>query len=266
MDLSSLEGPPILNSRFSSPPALRTHHAIPHIRLENVQSPVSPLESNSWDLPRRPASMSAIPPHNKPSNRASDRFWQSIQPESTSSNHRTGAPRSHRSHSSGCTTSRRLSTSTSSNTHARATLAPPSPQTTRSTPRQHSSSISTPHQLVWAESEQIWILTTRTAPPSSLAPQHHHHHRSLSSLAPVPNPTSPTTRLVHSRSMEIYPSAPMADVWNDVHDPNDLPPPYEQHIFDRPLGPIMPAVRRVPQEEVRQARTSRWAAIGRRVT
>jgi hypothetical protein len=67
--------------------------------------------------------------------------------------------------------------------------------------------------------------------------------------------------LSHSRSMDSYPSA---DYFGDLES-DDLPPPYEHHIFDQPLGPIIPVVTRVRPEEVPH-RGSRWAAIGRRVT
>ncbi|KAL3463867.1 hypothetical protein BJX64DRAFT_114104 [Aspergillus heterothallicus] len=279
MDLSSLEGPPMLDCRFSSA-APSTHSVIPHIRLENIQSPVSPLDSNSWDLPPRPASTSAIiPPRSK---YPSTGFWQSMHPAgSSSSNHVTSAPRSQPMQSTGYTASYRPSSSSGSNSHNNATgpltsastttLLSTSQPTPRPTTRPHSSSYSNPHQLVWIESEQIWILTTRTTPPSAHAP-HHHHHRSRSSLAPAPNPNfaagAGTTGLSHSRSMELYPSAStsITEFWGDATEPEDLPPPYEQHIFDQPLGPILPAVRRVPREEVQQIRGSRWSEIGRRVT
>jgi hypothetical protein len=278
MDLSSLEGPPMLDTRFSSPAP--STHSVPHIRLEDVTSPVSPLDSSSWDLPPRPASTSAIPPRNKYPNISSNGFWQSMHPESSSaSNHITTAPRSHPAESSSHAASYRPSTASNQNTHtstsAAFSSAISSPQPTRPITRPHSSSLSTPHQLVWVESEQIWILTTRTTPPSTITPPHHlhPHYRPHSSLAPIPNPSFATgtgigapSTLSHSRSMEMNPSTSIREYWGDINDPEDQPPPYEQHIFDRPLGPILPAVRRVPREEVQQIRGSRWAAIGRRVT
>ncbi|KAL2829854.1 hypothetical protein BJY01DRAFT_122693 [Aspergillus pseudoustus] len=284
MDLSSLEGPPMVDGRFSSP-VPSTHSVVPHIHLEDIQSPVSPLESNSWNLPPRPASTSAIPPRHKYANMTSNGFWQSMHPESSSSssNRVTSAPRSLQAQSSSYTASYRPSTPTNSNIHINATLSAATTSTssssllstsqpTRSTSRPYSSSISNPHQLVWVESEQIWILTTRTTPPSTLAPGHY-HGRSRSSSGRVLNSSfvtgpSYTSTLSHSRSMELYPSAStsITEFWGNANEPEDLPPPYEQHIFDQPLGPIMPAVRRVPREEVQQIRGSRWAAIGRRVT
>ncbi|CEN60000.1 hypothetical protein ASPCAL02441 [Aspergillus calidoustus] len=275
MDLSSLEGPPMLDNTFSSP-ALSTH-SVPHIRLEDVTSPVSPLDSNSWDLPPRPASTSAIPPRSKYPNISSNGFWQSMHPDSSSaSNHVTTAPRSHPAEPSSHAASYRPSTASNLNTHTNTSVglstAISSPQPTRSIARPHSSSLSTPHQLVWVESEQIWILTTRTT-PSTLTPPHHlhPHYRSHPSLAPAPNPSFATrtgapSTLSHSRSMELNSSTSITEFWGDINDPEDLPPPYEQHIFDRPLGPILPAVRRVPREEVQQIRESRWSAVGRRVT
>ncbi|KAJ0419067.1 hypothetical protein BJY00DRAFT_314324 [Aspergillus carlsbadensis] len=272
MDLSSLEGPPMLDSRFSSPAP--STHSVPHIRLDGVTSPVSPLDTNSWDLPPRPASTSAIPPRSKCPNISSNGFWQSIHPDSRSaSNHRTTVPRSHLAEPSSHTAPYRSSAARNPITQTNTGAAISSPQPTRPITRPHSSSLSTPHQLVWVESEQIWILTTRITPPSTLTPPHHLHpqYRPHLSLAPVPNPSFATGRgtpstLTHSRSMELNPSTSITEFWGDVNDPEDLPPPYEQHMFDRPLGPILPAVRRVPREEVQQIRGSRWAAIGRRVT
>ncbi|KAL4871750.1 hypothetical protein BDV12DRAFT_163770, partial [Aspergillus spectabilis] len=236
MDLSSLEGPPIADTRFSSPASSANN--IPHIRLEHDLSPVSPMETRRWDLPPRPASASAIPTRSKYSDTGSNGFWQSINPNDN--------PASYQRHHQ----YRSLRPGVNQPTN---TLSP-SPSRP---PRTHSNSVSAPHQLVWIESEQIWILTAITS-MSTPAP----HQRPHSSLSPMFSSGAADRggALSHSRSMGSYSSA---NHFGDL-EPDDLPPPYEQHIFDQPLGPILPAVTRVRPEEVPH-HGSRWAAIGRRV-
>ncbi|CBF74518.1 predicted protein [Aspergillus nidulans FGSC A4] len=82
-------------------------------------------------------------------------------------------------------------------------------------------------------------------------------HSSMSSLGPSRGMAS----ISHFQPMNNYNST---DLLADTHS-DDVPPPYEQHVFDQPLGPILPAVTRVNHEESPQ-RGSRWTAIGRRVT
>ncbi|KAL5333646.1 hypothetical protein BJX70DRAFT_403369 [Aspergillus crustosus] len=238
MDLSSLEGPPIPDTRFTNPDSRAND--VPHIRLEHVLSPVSPLESRRWNLPPRPASASAIPtrPNTKsPSSTGSNSFWQSINPNEN--------PNSYR---------RAQQTQSLSPWVSQQTTEPQS--TSRYRP--YLSSVSAPHQLVWVESEQIWMLTT-AASTSTPSP----HQRSHSSLSPMfdSGPVGGRNTLSHSRSMDSY---PMAEWFGDL-EPEDLPPPYEQHIFDQPLGPFLPTITRVRAEDVPH-RGSRWAAIGRRVS
>ncbi|KAL4911519.1 hypothetical protein BDW74DRAFT_9130 [Aspergillus multicolor] len=239
MDLSSLEGPPIADARFSNPAQSAAN--IPQIRFDTTFSPVSPLgPNNSWDLPPRPASTSAIPPRNKYSNTSSNEFWQSMHPNVTERRFRTPPNQ---------TLNPELSRGVSHFTTT--TTLSPTPRSSRP----HSNSVSTPHQLVWVESEQIWIVTARTTSPT---PALHERPRSSSSN---PGPSGGTSSLSRSRHMNRYSSA---DFLTDT-DLDDLPPPYEQHVFDQPLGPILPAVTRVRPEELPH-RGSRWAAIGRRVT
>ncbi|BCS27411.1 uncharacterized protein APUU_60459A [Aspergillus puulaauensis] len=253
MDLSSLEGPPIRDSRFSSPTPSAA--SVPHIRLEDTFSPVSPMNTNTWDLPPRPASTSAIASRSKYPNTGSNGLRPNIHPNEYNARQNYRTPPNQSLHPG---VSRGVSH------HSGATLSPCRP------PRTHSSSVSSPHQLVWIESEQIWVLTTRTMTPTQ--PQRPQYSRSspgsgantgsqfpsrtTNSYPPHPaNPYPP-------QSTNLYP--PTADFAVDT-EPEDLPPPYEQHVFDQPLGPILPAVARVLPEEIPQ-RGSRWAAIGRRVS
>ncbi|KAL4790734.1 hypothetical protein BDV19DRAFT_393791 [Aspergillus venezuelensis] len=239
MDLSSLEGPPITDSRFSSP-APSTFN-VPHIRLENTFSPVSPMESSTYDLPPRPASTSALPPLSKNPNTSSPGFYQTLHPNNTERSFRTPP---NQSLNPGI--SQRVSHFTAStNTHS------PTPRTSRP----YSNSVSTPHQLVWVESEQIWLLTTRSASPP-LEP----YQRPTSSRS---NPSSSSWGASsHSQSMGLYPSM---DYALDA-DPTDLPPPYEAHVFDRPLGSSVPSTTRLQPQQPPAPRRSRWDAIGRRVS
>lgn len=253
MDLSSLEGPPIRDSRFSSPTPSAA--SVPHIRLEDTFSPVSPMNTNTWDLPPRPASTSAIASRSKYPNTGSHGLRPNIHPNEYNARQNYRTPPNQSLHPG---VSRGVSH------HSGATLSPCRP------PRTHSSSVSSPHQLVWIESEQIWVLTTRTTTPTQ--PQRPQYSRSspgsganTGSQFPSrttnsypPHPTNPYP----PQSMNLYP--PTADFAVDT-EPEDLPPPYEQHVFDQPLGPILPAVARVLPEEIPQ-RGSRWAAIGRRVS
>ncbi|RDW93328.1 uncharacterized protein DSM5745_00650 [Aspergillus mulundensis] len=236
MDLSSLEGPPIADTRFSNPAQSAAN--IPQIRFDTTFSPVSPLGPNSWDLPPRPASTSALSPRSKHSNTSSNDFWQSMHPNVTERSFRTPPNQS-------------LNPGSSRGFSRFTTTLTPAPRSSRP----HSNSVSTPHQLVWVESEQIWIVTART---TSHTPALHERPRSSSSN---PGQAGETASISRSRLMNRYSSA---DLLTDT-DTDDLPPPYEQHVYDQPIGPILPAVTRVRPEELPQ-RGSRWAAIGRRVT
>ncbi|KAL4919319.1 hypothetical protein BDW62DRAFT_199929 [Aspergillus aurantiobrunneus] len=240
MDLSSLEGPPITDSRFSSPTPSTTN--IPRIRLDNTFSPVSPLDSNHWNLPRRPASTDAIPPRNKYSNTESNGLWQNIHPNCSNNNN---------------SSSSRTNFRTPPNQSLRPGLSRgPSHFTDTLSPahrpsRSLSNGASTPHQLVWVESEQIWFLTTGATAPTSIP------HQGLQPPRLNPGLTGGGA----SRLMDRFASTNyLEDTETD-----DLPPPYEQHVFDQPLGPIVQPVTRARPEEVPH-RGSRWAAIGRRAS
>ncbi|KAL4938491.1 hypothetical protein BDV06DRAFT_215049 [Aspergillus oleicola] len=238
MDLSSLEGPPITDSRFSSPAP--STFSVPHIRLEDTTSPVSPMEPNTYDLPPRPASTSAIPPHRKYPNTNTPGFYQALHPNNTERSFRTPP---NQSLNPGIL--QRVSHfTTSTNTFL------PTPRSCRP----YSNSVSTPHQLVWLESEQIWLLTARSVNPTPEPYQRPQSSRS--------NPGSSSLGISHSRSMGLCSSM---DYALDI-DPDDLPPPYEAHVFDRPLGPIAPAVPRVQPQQAPAPCRSRWDAIGRRVS
>ncbi|KAL3437891.1 hypothetical protein BDV09DRAFT_138445 [Aspergillus tetrazonus] len=235
MDLSLLEGPPIADTRFSN--VTQGAVNIPQIQFDTTLNPVSPLGPDGWDLPPRPASTSAIPPHNKYSRTTSNSFWQSMHPNITERNFRT--PPNQSMNAGPSRDSSHLTTTPASSSRSS---------------RPHSNSVSTPHQLVWLESEQIWIVTAPTN--TTLAPP----ERSYSSLSSL-GPSGGMASISHSQSMNNYNST---DLLADTHS-DDVPPPYEQHVFDQPLGPILPAVTRVNQQESPQ-RGSRWTAIGRRVT
>ncbi|KAL4787654.1 hypothetical protein BJX76DRAFT_353912 [Aspergillus varians] len=243
MDLSSLEGPPISYNRFSNPTPSAA--SVPHIRLDDTFNPVSPLESNSWDLPPRPASANAIPPRSKYTNSGSNGFWQSIHPNDNNNNNNRTNFRSPPNQSLQAGASHGLS-------YPANTLSPPS----RSS-RPNSNSVSTPHQLIWLESEQIWVLTTRTTSPTPHQRPHQRPRPSRSS----PGLTGAARSWSPSQSRNLYPPT---DYLGDA-ELDDQPPPYEQHVFDQPLGPILPAVTRVRPEDVPH-RGSQWVAIGRRVS
>lgn len=246
MDLSSLEGPPIRDSRFSGSPT-PSAASVPHIRLEHTFSPVSPMETNTWDLPPRPASTSAIAPRSKYPNAGSNGLQQNI-PHSNEYNARPNyrTPPNQSLHPE---VSREVA-------HRSGAMLSPS-----RAPRSHSNSVSSPHQLVWIESEQIWVLTTRTTTPTQ--PQRPQYSRSSPGSVANTGPQYPpqSTNPYPPQSTNLYP--PTADYEADI-EAEDLPPPYEQHVFDQPLGPILPAVARVCPEQIPQ-RGSRWTAIGRRV-
>ncbi|PTU17047.1 hypothetical protein P175DRAFT_0496570 [Aspergillus ochraceoroseus IBT 24754] len=230
MDLSSLEGLPIQDTRFcgsGSGSGSSWNNSTPHIILDHVESPVSPLDPVR-DLPPRPASTDATPRRRKyPGTASNAGIWQS----SPSPNPLPA------SQPSPC-----------------AILSSPAPRDTRT----HTSSLSTPHQLVWLESEQTWVLTTTTITTTTTT---------TTTATNPPTATTPTTLypsqyrtshrgLSHSRSMEVYPST----------EADDIPPPYEQHIYDQPLGPDPVVVRApAPPEVAPSAGGSRWAAVARRI-
>ncbi|RHZ59710.1 uncharacterized protein CDV56_102384 [Aspergillus thermomutatus] len=90
-------------------------------------------------------------------------------------------------------------------------------------PRPHS----TPRRLTWVESESIWIVTSPS--PGSPTSSSTWGDVNWSAAACRPPP------LQHSRSMD------MAFTHGQTQPaPDDLPPPYERHYFDRPLPPLPP--------------------------
>ncbi|PYI07211.1 hypothetical protein BO78DRAFT_93210 [Aspergillus sclerotiicarbonarius CBS 121057] len=256
MDLSSLEGPPISDPRFGVP-SRRSN--IPSIQLDmsTPLSPVSPLTPR--DIPPRPSSTDAI---FRP---RSQYTYRPREPEEE-------PPRCERCHS--------LQPPTVADSQQQPTpsptlnLPPPPPSssfTLHPAPRSRSVSDITPHQssypmlstttttvtttqavttttttqgnrLIWLESEKLWFLKPLPSESS----------RFLTDTAPRPTPNTQ------------YPPYSPSSVGSDLRFASttelyDIPPPYERHIYDRPLPPL-------PAEDRPRGGLygSRWTAVARR--
>ena len=256
MDLSSLEGPPIQDSRFN----------IPRIHLD-IDSPIWPttpihpaLRNN--DLPPRPASSGA-----DTTTTATPRYHRSTE---------TPPPRPK---------SQEITSPTSNLLHpvdGRGCWPLENPERrprARSQPRpsinQH---INSGDRLIWLDQERIWI---RIEPGYSSTAS---GNGKRTNDNPVPTTTTTTANnsnsntrrtptLSHSRSADSYLRGPPSinvdgtgmdiDMDMDDDDNDDLPPPYENHYYDPILTP-QPA-RPLTRQNHCRGRGSPWSAVARRM-
>ncbi|RAH73535.1 uncharacterized protein BO66DRAFT_225284 [Aspergillus aculeatinus CBS 121060] len=249
MDLSSLEGPPIADSRFTvSSESPKEYMTVPRIRLDTG------LAST---LPQRPASACDSP---RPK---ADYYPYSPQGRQDPSICRRCHFRIHSTGDLSTPSPREASPSTSS--YPALNLPPPPPsssfayspwasrsrsmtdltlQPTRTTgPVCRETSTQQASQLIWLESEELWVLK----PPSPLSSAPY-----LSPLAPRPI-HSATGRGGHPSSPSVF------DDYASDSEYSDQPPPYEHHIYDRPFVPLPDRAR-----EDGSSRRSRWSAVARR--
>ncbi|KAL5357946.1 hypothetical protein BJX96DRAFT_172995 [Aspergillus floccosus] len=269
MDLSSLEGPPI-----RTPSTSACGGPLPHIQLDT--SVLSPSHSDGeyemdWDravsgLPPRPASTHAFasPRHRSyqafdTSRAFDDRLGVGHITPSSSSHISSPRPRSSYAHPS---------------THT--TALPASPSRRRHPTRLQSHSFSSPHQLVWLDAEKIWVVmapapagppttantntnsytythTHATTPPArpslprlNTPANNYNHTYTHTHTTPTRHNSTPPT-LAHARSMDTF----FAN--GELLSPNyeDLPPPYERHIYDQQLAV--------------GAGVSQWTSVARRM-
>ncbi|KAF7125239.1 hypothetical protein CNMCM5793_001417 [Aspergillus hiratsukae] len=90
-----------------------------------------------------------------------------------------------------------------------------------------SSAQTRPRRLTWIESESIWVVTSPSTGPPTASATWGDVNWSAAAYRPPP--------LQHSRSMDMT----LAREAQPEPEPDDLPPPYERHYFDRPL-PLLP--------------------------
>ncbi|RAL09953.1 uncharacterized protein BO97DRAFT_151311 [Aspergillus homomorphus CBS 101889] len=233
MDLSSLEGPPIADSRFTvSLESSKEYMTVPRIHLDTGLASA---------LPHRPASACDSP-------RSKSDYCSYVIPQ------RQESSLCHHCHvrihsAASLSTSSPCGTRPSSSPYSTLNLPPPPPsssfayspwasrsrsmtdltlqptyvssQCPRESPAQHA------NQLVWVESEELWVL--KPPSPSSSAPY-------LSPLAPRPM-QSATRRSTHPASPSAF------DGYASDSDYSDQPPPYEHHIYDQPFVPLPDRVR-----------------------
>ncbi|PLB42021.1 uncharacterized protein BDW47DRAFT_122453 [Aspergillus candidus] len=273
MDLSSLEGPPIPITRLSESPSppispfndadLAAQH-IPRIQLDlNLPADIT------WDL-------SPVPIPNKhtyhppPTQQQSTPSWSGVEtlwettysrPSSRNTLHNDHDDLSHRP--------------------PQRTLSPSGAGSSRPS-HGHSRSESSAHQqLVWLDSENIWVfVNSAPASPVSRPCWASHptlaHSRSMESTTSSASSSTPAHMNAVDRTPRLRDSA-VLDV-ADMSLPAAMllpppPPPYERHIYDRPLPPL-------PHEAGgtggggfcgggggREGRrgSSRWAAVARRI-
>ncbi|KAI9934266.1 hypothetical protein ASPWEDRAFT_170107 [Aspergillus wentii DTO 134E9] len=249
MDLSSLEGPPINDPRFTipSPSPRRRYMNIPRVQLEHVSLAQTPLDRTHHQqrgiIPPRPSSAGSLLPQNKHSSR--DRAHHARCNRSNGNLHPTWPCGHH--------------------------LSPDTVHLHPSEARLQSQRV---YQLVWLESERIWAMVEcssssgcpdRSESPSPPLPRPANSvpaspvssatipsNASTTTLAPPPTVTSPPRyplpSLIHTQSMDDR-------LWEDMLDQGkEGPPSYENHYYDRFVPPMRSAVRE-----------SRWTEIARRI-
>ncbi|KAF9886927.1 hypothetical protein FE257_010668 [Aspergillus nanangensis] len=267
MDLSSLEGPPIhIRDQRPSVPSWGGS-VVPHIQLDT--SVLSPSLSETdcepdWDrgvsrLPPRPASTDPVLPVPRHHHRYSTIETNSFRSPGDYLDARGSHYAPMNNHAGIAVSSPRPQSSHSSHPALPHHGPPPSshasPSLRRPSIRHHSHSVSSPHQLVWLDTEKIWVLTT-PAPVSTpgdwpsrrpLPPPIMTNMNTPATSNIYPTAHSQPTTLPHTQSMETY----FAN--NDLMSPDydDLPPPYGQHMYDQQLAS--------------GAGVSRWTAVARRV-
>lgn len=266
MDLSSLEGPPIQDSRFN----------ISRIHLD-IDSPIWPttpihpaLRNNNNDLPPRPASSGA---DTTTTPTATPRYHKTaeiptVRPKSeeiTSPTLNLLHPVDHRGFWPLENPERR----------PRARSQP------RPSSNQHGNS---GDRLIWLDQERIWIRIE----PGHSSTGTGNGKRAMNDN-PVPTATTTTTNnnirrpptLSHSRSADSYLRGPPSmnvdgtgmdmdmdvdvdmDMDMDITNNDDLPPPYENHYYDPILSP-QPA-RPLTRQNHCRGRVSPWSAVARRM-
>ncbi|GIK02456.1 hypothetical protein Aspvir_006512 [Aspergillus viridinutans] len=207
MDLSTLEGPPIHNPRLAN---RACNMSVPQIHLDHAFF-ISP-ETEGFHLLQRPASADAhaLPRRTKYLNPACIRHTArprlrvdagpAVELDSTVRSSPSHNHSHRHSHSHG---------------HSNSDLS--SFSSTRSRPR----------RLTWVESESIWVVTSPSAGSPTASSTWGDVNWSAAAYRPPP--------LQHSRSMDMTLAHAQAHP-----EPDDLPPPYERHYFDRPLPPLPP--------------------------
>ncbi|RJE26449.1 hypothetical protein PHISCL_01250 [Aspergillus sclerotialis] len=255
MDLSSLEGPPIHDPRFTIAPS---HPNLPRIHLEYPVSSQNHTERRLQQiLPTRPASADTIPfqygrfrnrDHLTPRQSSSSR--RSLSTISLRSTRRSSlsnrSPGSDFLHGRAQNDYRRSQHGDSSsldippNPHL---LPQPQPQRTMG-------------ELVWLENENMWVVSEPLSLPLSSGP---------------PNSYPPAQQRSPTLAMPTIEPQP----WMDETLDDDLPPSYESHYFDRVLTVQPRETEPEPEMPVQDAPvigtattqpdTSRWTAVARRV-
>ncbi|GFF29753.1 hypothetical protein IFM61606_01519 [Aspergillus udagawae] len=253
MDLSTLEGPPIHNPRLADPACTMS---VPQIHLDHAffTSPETegfhllqrPASADAHALPRRTRYLSPACIRHTARPRHGDEAGPAVELNSTvRSSH---SPNNRHSHSH-----------VHSYRHSNSDLSSFSPAQRR------------PRRLTWVESERIWVVTSSPAGSPTSSSTWGDVNWSAAAFRPPP--------LQHSRSMDVTLAHSQA-----LPQPDDLPPPYERHYFDRPLPPLPPGVEMDPSvggsaysqsmslhsgysdsDSHSHAGASRWTEIARRM-
>ncbi|KAE8383595.1 hypothetical protein BDV26DRAFT_93180 [Aspergillus bertholletiae] len=241
IDLSSLEGPPVIYRPHSTNP----YSGIPSIQLDYS---ALPLEAHDGlpSHPPRPASADPVPSSRQKSpSIASGVSWHrrergNIQhPANLTPGNgiRHGVPE------------RRVDYPA-----ARRPISHPGPSSPLSLFNSHpgverpvrTQSASPSHQLIWLDEQNIWVRAHITV--------------STSSYPTTANIPGQVPTLTHSRSMDTYFTNTSE---RDPDIPTSPPPPYERHIFDQPI--TSPGVSRGESSSRMPEHDSMWTAVaGRR--
>ncbi|KAE8149627.1 hypothetical protein BDV25DRAFT_124331 [Aspergillus avenaceus] len=248
IDLSSLEGPPIDPRPHSTEPSWGND--IPDVYRYSSAGPSGPPRPASAD----PAQGS----RSKSPSAVSGASWQRhgrdnvqrsthLTPENAIGNgtfHRrvnhstTARPNSYLGHSSP------------------SSIFDPYPESQRAISQTRAQSASPAEQLVWLDNHSVWVRANDVPMPLTLNTGNRGVER--------PNARRPPA-LAHSQSMD---STFFANEHNrDLGIPTSPPPPYEQHIFDRPFSQMPSNAGEGSHSSRLTAQDSLWATVaGRRAS
>lgn len=265
MDLSSLEGPPIHDPRFTIAPANQT---APRIHLDSAPA----YQINGRRRPSRPASAEIITFQH-------GRYYaqEPNRPLPTRRSVNVIPPRSRRrSHSPCANFSLRHPHPQPSNSWRFPCSPGPAREASSFTPNPalaHPRGLRNPGHLIWLDDENMWIVSDNSQRVSS-------SQNVNPNLCPRPQPYN--QRHYQQRQQQHQQRSPI-DILPplDPHqwtEDDDLPPSYESHYFDRvlpvqplppPPPPPPPFVTEPDRPAVGNLRvggdTSRWTAVARRV-
>ncbi|KAB8236383.1 hypothetical protein BDV23DRAFT_182598 [Aspergillus alliaceus] len=247
IDLSSLEGPPIIHRPHSTNPYSEGN--LPSIQLDYSALPLEPFNGMP-SHPPRPASADPVPScrDKSPSigsgvnwlhrGRANVQRPANLVPENDA---RHGGSGRRIDYSSARRPNSHLGHFSPFNPHPEEARYP------------FGQSASPSNQLIWDDRRNIWVRADTAMPTPS--------YPTIANLSTRRSDTRQVPTLTHSRSTNTYFSN---NSDRDADIASSPPPPYEQHRFDQPISSLRVSPGEHPSRTA--AQDSMWAAVaGRRV-